>query len=111
MARPRAENPRTRVAHVRLTEVEYSDFQGAAKAQGYRSLSEYIRFLHAESKRAASEERPLKGVDPCDYSEEVLRVFHRTEWGEILLGDSRAYLLNKAEPGSVDLVMTSPPFG
>ena len=111
MARPRAENPRTKVTNVRLTEAEHSDFQDAAKAQGYRSLSEYIRFLHAHSKRDAQEESCPDRVDPCEYSEDLLRVFHRTEWGEIWLGDSRGYLLNKAEPGSVDLVMTSPPFG
>lgn len=41
----------------------------------------------------------------------MLRNFHKTKHGEILWGDSRALLFNKAKPDSVDLIMTSPPFG
>ena len=111
MGRPRAENPRTRVTHVRLTDTEHADFQAAAKARGYRTLSEYIRFLHADSKRSTNAEEDLRSTAPLDYPEDLLRLFYRTQWGEILSGDSRAYLLNKAEPASVDLVLTSPPFG
>lgn len=37
-------------------------------------------------------------------------LFHRTEHGEIMLGDSLA-VLGELEESSVDLIMTSPPFG
>ena len=111
MARPRAENPRTRVTHVRLTEAEHADLQEAAKAKGYKSLSEYVRFLHTASKRDLTTEAPPSAVNPREFPASLLRTFYGTDWGEILSGDSRAYLLNKAEPASVDLVVTSPPFG
>ena len=111
MARPRAEHPRTRVTNVRLTEAEHSTFQAAARAHGYRSLSEYIRFLHAEATRPDEDHVRGSRVDASEYPESLLRLFHQTDWGEVWLGDSRGFLLNKAEPESVDLVMTSPPFG
>lgn len=38
------------------------------------------------------------------------RVFHRTNHGEIILGDSLD-VLTKLDPNSLDLIMTSPPFG
>lgn len=39
------------------------------------------------------------------------RLFHGTEHGEMWLGDSFRMLSGEVEPGSVDLIMTSPPFG
>lgn len=38
------------------------------------------------------------------------RVYHHTELGEMILGDSLA-VLSKREANTVDLIMTSPPFG
>jgi len=38
------------------------------------------------------------------------RVFHQTEYGKMLLGDALDFL-GEMDNGSVDLVMTSPPFG
>jgi len=37
--------------------------------------------------------------------------YHRTEYGQMMLGDSRGLLHRILEPGSVDLLVTSPPFG
>ncbi len=39
------------------------------------------------------------------------RVFHKTKAGSIYLGDSRQVLEGQVKPGSVDLIVTSPPFG
>ena len=39
------------------------------------------------------------------------RLFHSTEKGKIFLGDSLSLLHDKIQPKSVDLIMTSPPFG
>lgn len=39
------------------------------------------------------------------------RLFYSTQLGRIFLGDSLDVLANELEPGSVDLIMTSPPFG
>jgi site-specific DNA-methyltransferase (cytosine-N4-specific) len=37
--------------------------------------------------------------------------FQSTKWGRIFLGDALALFRDNIVPGSVDLVMTSPPFG
>ncbi|MBN2272036.1 MAG: site-specific DNA-methyltransferase [Sedimentisphaerales bacterium] len=39
------------------------------------------------------------------------KLFHRTKLGRIYLGDSLAVLNKQLAPGSVDLIVTSPPFG
>jgi DNA modification methylase len=40
-----------------------------------------------------------------------VKLFHETARGRILLGDSLGMFREEIEPGSVDLIMTSPPFG
>ena len=111
MARPRAENPRTKIANIRLTEEEHAEFEDAAAAQGYKNISEYIRFLHAAFSKDAEGKVNGQEVDSRDYPTSLLRLFHKTDLGEVLWGDSRSYLFNRAAPESVDLIMTSPPFG
>ncbi|MFH1748202.1 MAG: DNA methyltransferase [Planctomycetota bacterium] len=39
------------------------------------------------------------------------RLVHKTKLGEIHLGDAVEVLRNQVKPGSIDLIMTSPPFG
>ena len=39
------------------------------------------------------------------------RLFHETTLGEIYLGDALALFRDAIEDSSVDLIMTSPPFG
>ena len=111
MGRPKAGNPRNRTATIRLTEQERREFQGSADEHGFRSISEYVRFLqtsftHAED-AAVSARIELAERFPAS----LIRRFHSADLGEILWGDSRGYLLNEAKVGSVDLIMTSPPFG
>jgi site-specific DNA-methyltransferase (cytosine-N4-specific) len=110
MARPRAKNPRSSVANVRITEGERSEMKKIAGQRGHKSLSEYIRSLHAAF---AEQVRVRKGR--VNYSQAYprrnVRSFYKTRRGEILCGDSRSYLFNVAKQSSVDLIMTSPPFG
>lgn len=42
---------------------------------------------------------------------EAMKIYHQTEFGKILHGDALEALETEIEPGSVDLMMTSPPFG
>lgn len=44
-------------------------------------------------------------------SETIVKLFHETARGRILLGDSLGMFREEIEPGAVDLIMTSPPFG
>lgn len=110
MPRPRAEKPRSAVANVRLTQVERDEMERIAADLGHQSVSEYIRSLHAAFiARAGSKD------SPCDYGAQyprkAIRSFHKSRLGEIFWGDSRAWLFNIAKKSSVDLIVTSPPFG
>ena len=109
MPRPRAANPRNAVANVRLTEDERADMEAAAEAAGHRSLSDYVRSLHAD--RMAQQPEHAER----DYASELifkdLFLQHQTDRGSIYWGDSRAYLFDERREKSVDLIMTSPPFG
>jgi site-specific DNA-methyltransferase (cytosine-N4-specific) len=111
MARPRSENPRTKIANIRLTEEEHSEIEAAAAAHGYTSLSEYIRYLHTRLAAEAVPSLRKTRTNPRDFPAKLLRPFLETDHGQILWGDSRSYLFSKAEEDSVDLIMTSPPFG
>ncbi len=111
MARPRAEHPRTKVTNLRLTEQEREEFEAKTEELGLKSISEYIRFLHdVFAEKEEAEEITLAGYRKA-YPASKIRNFHSTKHGEILWGDARSFLFNKAKPKSVDLIMTSPPFG
>lgn len=110
MARPKAENPRTKIANIRLTEEERAEMEAAAEAQGY-SFSEYLRVLHTRFTEDLAGDKGPKRTDPTDFPADHLRSFLKTDHGQIYWGDSRSYLFSEAEENSVDLIMTSPPFG
>ncbi len=109
MARPRVAKPRNKITNIRLTEDERADFEKASASQGFKNISEYIRFLHKDFREVPDKDKNC--VNPAAYPVDRLRPFHKTDFGEILWGDSRSYLFHKAKPGSVDLLVTSPPFG
>lgn len=110
MGRPKANKPRSAITNVRLTEEEKATFDAKAAELGFSAVSEYIRYLHNQHVGATSQ-----AATPADHKtqfpKKLIRSFHKTKRGEMLWGDSRAYLLNTAKPDSVDLIMTSPPFG
>ena len=109
MPRPKSKSPRTRVTNIRLTEEEHSEYLEAAAACGFDSISEYVRHLHSLSHSSAL---PKYGTSPRkEFPANNVRTFFEAKHGKILWGDSRAYSLSVAEPDSVDLIVTSPPFG
>lgn len=110
MGRPKANKPRNSNLNVRLTVEEKAAFDEVAAELGFANVSEYIRFLHNQRAGEAAQ-----AAEPEDfrarYPKRLIRSFHKTRQGEMIWGDSRAYLFNGARPESVDLIMTSPPFG
>ena len=106
MARPKAERPRDTFTTFRLTASEREDMEEQAGRRGFPSLSEYVRFLHRESRR----QNEKKGVPPV-YPSAKPKVAIQTLRGQALQGDALSYLFGMARPNSVDLIMTSPPFG
>jgi len=111
MARPRVENPRTKFTNIRLTEEERAAFEDAASVRGYKNVSEYIRFLHSENLGKETSRDSAHKANARVYPGSLVKPFLSTDQGQILWGDSRGYLFGKAKPNSVDLIMTSPPFG
>lgn len=107
MVRPHVAEPRENIASLRLTNNERLEMESTSKALGFKSLGDYIRHLHKvavgpEKKRIDK----LNGKTYGPFSEA-----HKTELGKIFQGDSLEYLHHRAEPNSVNLIMTSPPFG
>lgn len=105
MPRPKATNPRTATTTVRLTKSEREEMAQAAADAGFPNTSEYIRHLHHRHLRAQREE----GASGEDF--EAPDLFQEIRRGLIYHGDSRGLLSKTLAPGSVDLIVTSPPFG
>ncbi|WP_221734962.1 DNA methyltransferase [Sphingomonas melonis] len=110
MGRPRANKPRSEVTNVRLTEEEKAAFDTKAAEHGFGNVSEYIRYLHNQHVSATIVEKEADDFRAL-FPKKLIRSFHKTSNGEMIWGDSRSYLFNGAKPNSVDLIMTSPPFG
>jgi DNA modification methylase len=110
MGRPRANKPRNAITNVRLTAEEQASFVEMAKEQGFTNVSEYIRYLHNQHVGVAAQAAEPENFQ-ARYPKKLIRSFHKTSLGEMFWGDSRSYLFHSAKPESVDLVMTSPPFG
>ncbi|MCF3935395.1 site-specific DNA-methyltransferase [Acuticoccus sp. M5D2P5] len=110
MGRPKANKPRNSNINVRLTAEERATFDDVAANLGFANVSEYIRFLHNQ-RVGETVQTPAAGNFKTRYHKRLMRSFHKTSLGEMIWGDSRAYLFNGTKPESVDLIMTSPPFG
>ena len=111
MPRPRADNPRNLFANVRLTVEEKADMENSAARLGFGSISEYLRNLHKHVGVDTTDSEDVRCSLAAQYPIEGIRVFHQSELGEILSGDALCYLFNGTTEKSVDLIMTSPPFG
>jgi site-specific DNA-methyltransferase (cytosine-N4-specific) len=109
MGRPKANKPRNTITNVRLTEEERASFDERAAEHGFDNVSEYIRFLH--NQHVSSAEQAAAPADfKARFPKRMIRSFRKTQLGEMMWGDSRAWLFD-AKTSSVDLIMTSPPFG
>jgi DNA modification methylase len=113
MGRPKAEKPRNSITNVRLTEEEKLSFENRANAMGFSNLSEYVRFLHEQAAEKIEPAAQIKDApeNKSRFPKRLVQEFHRTKFGKMMWGDSRALIFNHLAPNTVDLVMTSPPFG
>lgn len=108
MVRPKALTPRSEITNVRLTAQERAEMEQAAAATGCASLSEYIRHLHSSALEVQSRDRKREKAS-TDVATPV--IFQRTKHGRIYQGDSLGLLHKVLPPQSVNLIVTSPPFG
>jgi DNA modification methylase len=107
MSRPKMTNPRNRVVNFRLTDPEMQSLEAAARERNFASLSDYLRFLYEKD---AKTEEPLMLKETGSFFLEP-HLFEETNHGKIFVGDSLGLLHKTLQPSSVDLIMTSPPFG
>ena len=102
-----AKDRNTTLAGARVTARERADLERAAARRGCGSVGEYLLQLHRErakgdptSTSALAEQHPADDVRP----------YHQTALGTVLWGNALGHL-HHAPARSVDLVVTSPPFG
>ena len=95
------------LAGARVTARERAELERAAARRGCGSVGEYLLWLHRErakgdpaSANALAEQHPADDVRP----------YHQTALGTVLWGNALGHL-HHAPARSVDLVVTSPPFG
>ena len=106
-------DPSQVVASVRMTAQERAEMERSAARSGFGSVAEYLRHLHRENARPSEGSNPKGGGDQAlseTYPADGIRRYHRTALGTALCGDALCHL-HHAPLQSVDLVMTSPPFG
>jgi site-specific DNA-methyltransferase (cytosine-N4-specific) len=115
VARPKIEEPKTSILTVRLTPTERQQIDALAARRGHQNLASLIRaFLKSDPEYRYS-------VRDGDFVSPVaarIRAALRpvpfpieTRLGRAYLGDSIGLLHQVLQPNSVDLIMTSPPFG
>jgi len=107
MARPKSQNPKTQVVNFRLAPQELRRLEIAASQKGFDAVSDYLRDLihrdHIDTTKIKDPSTIYGLFEP--------EIFEETGLGKMLCGDSLGLLHQTLEPESVDLVMTSPPFG
>lgn len=97
------------VVNIRLTESQKSEAEIISKQLGFKSVSEYFRHLHEMAIKEVNQSQTNK-LSVINYEDEA-RLYHKTKYGKIYHGDS-LYLMHKImQKESVDLIVTSPPFG
>lgn len=82
--------------------------ESASRRKGFPSISEYIRFLHNAAEHA---EHATNGANTQAQRYDAPKHFFQTDLGKIFHGDSLGLMHQTLEPKSIDLIMTSPPFG
>lgn len=90
---------------IRLTATEREEMQELASNLGFRSISDYIRHLH----RAKVREK--MGPATYEWSGNQLLESFSTPSGVAYAGNALDFVLDPSNEASVDLIMTSPPFG
>lgn len=99
---------RNKITHMRLTASEKREAEKATQLLSLKNVSEYFRYLH--SKHIQSLKERVTPIPELNY-EKYPTLFHKTKFGKIYHGDSLALLHEVLPPHSIDLIITSPPFG
>lgn len=101
---------RSKVFNFRMTEEELAQLHEVASAKGFRSASAFIRSLVDSAMSPLSASSQTSGSDRRTKLN-APEVFWQNSLGKIYLGDSLGLLHRTLKPRSIDLIVTSPPFG
>jgi len=99
---------KTKSVTMRLTDAENEALLAEAKKLGYDKISDYLFELHRRQAGRIPLTEITKGQ--TSLSQCFPKEAFKTKLGTIYQGDS-SILMNQMEPQSVDLIMTSPPYG
>lgn len=108
MPKPKKAIQKNSFINIRLTEAEKAEIENLSESLGFKNVSEYYRFLHNQKIQSEQEKKKKIHKIPCELEPEL---FHQTKHGKIYHGDSLGLLHSTLKKESVDLIMTSPPFG
>jgi site-specific DNA-methyltransferase (cytosine-N4-specific) len=106
MVRTPATEPKETTTSVCVSASERQEMEDNAKRLGFKSLSDYLRHLHEQSVKATA-----GPAQPEPRKLGKLVNFHSTKLGTMFNGDSLDFLHDPKRANSVNLIMTSPPFG
>ncbi len=98
--------PKKIAANARLGETEKAIMDVRMREMGISSVGEYFRRLIRQDGQRAGRMAALEGAGRFIAPRRFLSTEHGTVWHGNSLGH-----LRRAKPGSVDLIVTSPPFG
>ena len=106
MSRSPFEEPKIIPANVRLGKTEKRILDERMREMGISSVGEYVRRLIRQDAAKAGKKVYAEGHEPAAAPKEFLSTKLGTVWNGNALGH-----LNRTKAGTVDLVVTSPPFG
>jgi DNA modification methylase len=90
-----------------INEVERKSIVEESKKLGFESVIEYFQYLHRTNlHKGAKKDIHVKFKD-----NDTPHLYHKTKLGKLFLGDSSRLMNVDLPKESVDLIVTSPPFG
>lgn len=99
---------RSKLFNMRMTHQELEELHALASSKGYRKTSDLVRALIAAEARIVTDpRRSMRSNESIPRPTE----HWRSKLGKMMLGDSIGLLGRTLKPSSVDLIVTSPPFG
>lgn len=105
MGRPPVLNPKQTTTSIRLSTDEKLFVEEQARKAGYSSITDYLRSLVFQDKQVIEKE-----ISKVPSNSTPVTKFHSTEYGTMWNGNSLTWMQSQPD-SSVNLIMTSPPFG
>lgn len=97
----------TPLKNIELTDNEKRSMLSKAKELGFHSLNQYFKCLHNNNCKSSNRKLLKREIS----YEKWPKVYYKNKKGKIYHGDSLALLHEVLPEKSIDLIVTSPPFG